>query len=63
MLQRYAKCPVCSVKTVLKFDESLLSKAKRFPYLVKVKHKDHYFYINLDSKAHVTDILHPNLVE
>lgn len=63
MLERYAKCPVCSIKTVLRFDEGILKNAKRFPFLVKVKHKGHYFYINLDSKAHVTDILHPDVVE
>jgi hypothetical protein len=30
---------------------------------VKVKHKDHYFYVNFDSQALVTDILHPELVD
>ncbi len=63
MLQRYADCPVCKKKTVLKVPEGILKKAKRFPFLIKVKHDDHYFYINIDSQAYITDILSPELVE
>jgi len=63
MLERFADCPVCSKKTVLKVPEGILKEAKRFPFMVKVVHEDHYFYINLDSKASITDILSPEMVE
>ena len=61
--ERYAKCPICSKRTVLRVPPDVISKAERFPFTVKVKHEDHYFYINLDSQAWITDILHPELVE
>ncbi len=63
MLKRYAKCPVCGKKTVLNVPPNVLDGAKRFPLSVKVKHHDHYFYINLDSQGSITDILSPELVE
>lgn len=63
MIQRFAKCPVCGKKTKLSFDKSILDSAQRFPYTVKVEHKDHYFYVNFDSQALITDILHPEMVE
>jgi len=63
MFERYAKCPICEKRTVLRVPPDVIKKAKRFPYTVKVKHEDHYFYINLDSQAWITDILHPELVE
>ncbi len=63
VLQRYAKCPICSKRTVLAVPPGVIENADRFPYTVKVKHEDHYFYINLDSQAWITDILHPELVE
>ncbi|MHA1770258.1 MAG: hypothetical protein ACTSYL_01885 [Candidatus Thorarchaeota archaeon] len=63
MFKRYAKCPVCGKKTVLNVPPNVLISAKRFPFTVKVKHNDHYFYINLDSQALITDILRPDLVE
>lgn len=63
MFERFAKCPVCSKRTVLKVPDDVLKHAKRFPFMVKVVHNDHYFYINLDSRAWITDILHPDLVE
>jgi len=63
MLERYAKCPVCQKRTLLKVPPDVLKKATRFPYTVKVKHEQHHFYINLDSQAWITDILHPDSVE
>ena len=63
MFERYAKCPICNKRTVLKVPPGVIKKATRFPHTVKVKHDDHYFYINLDSQAWITDILHPDLVE
>jgi hypothetical protein len=63
VLERYAKCPICSKRTVLRVPPDVINKAERFPFTVKVKHEDHYFYINLDSQAWITDILHPELVE
>lgn len=48
---------------MLRVPPDVLKKATRFPYTVKVKHEDHYFYINLDSQAWITDILHPDVVE
>ncbi|TXT57440.1 MAG: hypothetical protein BAJATHORv1_10142 [Candidatus Thorarchaeota archaeon] len=62
-MKRYAKCPVCGIRTVLDVPPHIVEGAKRFPYTIRVKHKDHYFYINLDSNAWITDILHPELVE
>ena len=47
MVERYANCPVCKKKTILKVPEGVLKEAKRFPFMIKVKHKDHYFYINI----------------
>ncbi len=61
--ERFASCPVCNKKTVLRVPEGVLKKAKRFPFTIKVKHDDHYFYINIDSQAWITDILTPDLVE
>lgn len=61
--ERYAKCPICQKRTVLRVPPDVIGKADRFPFTVKVKHEDHYFYINLDSQAWITDILHPELVE
>ena len=63
MLERYAKCPICSKRTVLKVTEDVIKNAKRYPFTVKVIHEKHYFYINLDSRAWITDILHPEVVE
>jgi hypothetical protein len=63
MFKRYAKCPVCGVKTVLTVPDGIVEKAKRFPFTIKVVHEDHYFYINIDSQAFITDILKPELVE
>ena len=63
MFERYAKCPICAKRTVLRVPPDVIDKAERFPFTVKVKHEDHYFYINLDSQAWITDILHPELVE
>jgi len=63
VLQRFAKCPICTKRTVLVVPPDVINKAERFPFTVKVKHEDHYFYINLDSQAWITDILHPELVE
>lgn len=63
VLQRYAKCPVCKKKTLLKVPEGVLKKADRFPFMIRVKHNDHHFYINIDSQAWVTDILSPEMVE
>ncbi len=63
MLERYAKCPICAKRTVLKVPPDVIKKAERFPFTVKVIHEDHYFYINLDSRAWITDILHPEVVE
>jgi hypothetical protein len=63
VLERYAKCPICSKRTVLRVPPDVINKAERFPFTVKVKHENHYFYINLDSQAWITDILHPELVE
>ncbi|MHA2378702.1 MAG: hypothetical protein ACXADO_12485 [Candidatus Thorarchaeota archaeon] len=63
MLKRYADCPVCGQKTVLSVPPDVLESATRFPFTIKVVHEDHYFYINIDSKAHITDILSPELVE
>jgi hypothetical protein len=47
----------------LDIDHKAVKNAKRFPVTVKVEHDDHYFYVNLDSRGSVTDILHPELVE
>ncbi|MFQ5833646.1 MAG: hypothetical protein ACE5H4_13140 [Candidatus Thorarchaeota archaeon] len=63
MLKRYADCPVCEQKTVLTVPPGVLDKTKRFPFTIKVVHDDHYFYINIDSQARITDILSPELVE
>ncbi|MHA1960938.1 MAG: hypothetical protein ACW99U_11945 [Candidatus Thorarchaeota archaeon] len=63
MVERYAKCPVCEKRTAIRVPEDVLDHAKRFPFQVKVVHNDHYYYINLDSRAWITDILHPELVE
>lgn len=63
MFERFVKCPVCTKRTVLRVPPDVIKKAERFPFTVKVKHDDHYFYINLDSQAWITDILHPELVE
>ncbi|MHA2064574.1 MAG: hypothetical protein ACXABY_09365 [Candidatus Thorarchaeota archaeon] len=63
MFKRYAKCPVCGERTVLSVPENVLGKAKRFPFTIKVIHGDHHFYINIDSRASITDILEPELVE
>ncbi len=63
MFKRYAKCPVCGEKTVLTVPDGVLEKAKRFPFTIKVVHGDHYFYINIDSQAFITDILKPEYVE
>ena len=63
MLKRYANCPVCSEKTVLDIPPDILKGIKQFPYTVKVVHEKHHFYVNLDSKGHITDILHPEYVE
>jgi hypothetical protein len=63
MFERYAKCPICTKRTVLRVPPDVIDKAERFPFTVKVRHEDHYFYINLDSQAWITDILHPELVE
>ncbi|TFF92299.1 hypothetical protein EU545_01395 [Candidatus Thorarchaeota archaeon] len=63
MLDRYADCPVCGNKTVLRIPENIIEDADRFPFTVKVIHKDHHFYVNLDSRGWVTDILHPEMVE
>ncbi|MGY5852181.1 MAG: hypothetical protein RTU92_01285 [Candidatus Thorarchaeota archaeon] len=63
MVSRYVNCPVCGERTPLEFDTSIVETAKRFPVTTKIEHKDHYFYINLDSKGSVTDILSPELVE
>ena len=60
---RYAKCPVCGERTVLSVPQNILEKAKRFPFTIKVVHEDHHFYINIDSRASITDILSPELVE
>ena len=63
MFERFVKCPVCTKRTVLRVPPDVIKKAERFPFTIKVKHDDHYFYINLDSQAWITDILHPELVE
>jgi len=63
MFERYAKCPVCEKRTVLRVPPEVIKNATRWPYTVKFKHDDQYFYINLDSQAWITDILHPELVE
>jgi hypothetical protein len=63
MFERFAKCPVCEKKTILRVPENILEQAKRFPFTIKVKHNDHYFYINIDSQAWITDILSPDMVE
>jgi ribosomal protein S6 len=63
MLQRYAKCPVCKKRTVLKVSSNDLRGVKRYPYSVKVRHETHYFYVNLDSQGRITDILPPKMVE
>ena len=63
MLERFANCPVCDKKTVLKVPEGIVDDAKRFPVTVKVVHGKHHFYINLDSRATITDILAPEMVE
>ncbi len=63
MPDRYADCPVCGAKTVLRIPENITENATRFPFTVKVVHNDHYFYVNLDSRAWITDILHPDSVE
>lgn len=63
MFKRYAKCPVCGERTVLSVPPDILKKAKRFPFTIKVMHEDHYFYINIDSQASITDILKPEMVE
>lgn len=61
--ERFAKCPICQKRTVLQVPPDVVENVKRFPYTVKVKHEDHYFYINLDSQGWITDILRPDLVE
>jgi hypothetical protein len=63
MIKRYANCPVCSEKTILDIPQDILKNAKQFPYTVKVIHNKHYFYVNLDSKGRIGQILHPDLVE
>lgn len=63
LLKRYANCPVCSEKTVLNIPPDILKGVKQFPYTVKVVHEKHHFYVNMDSKGRITDILHPDLVE
>ncbi len=61
--ERYAKCPVCGKRTALTVPEGVLKRADRFPYLIRVIHEDHYFYIYIDSHALITDILVPEAVE
>ncbi|MFW9953144.1 MAG: hypothetical protein ACFFD3_01230 [Candidatus Thorarchaeota archaeon] len=61
--ERYADCPVCKKKTILRVPDGVLKKAKRFPFTIRVKHEKHYFYINIDSQAWITDILTPEMVE
>jgi hypothetical protein len=63
MLERYAKCPVCKKKTLLKVPPNVLKNVKRYPLTIKVRHETHYFYVNLDSQGMITDILRPDVVE
>jgi DNA-directed RNA polymerase subunit RPC12/RpoP len=63
LLERYAACPVCGKKTVLKVPPDILKEVDRYPFTVRVKHGKHHFYINLDSQAWITDILSPEMVE
>ncbi|MGY5881692.1 MAG: hypothetical protein RTV31_15680 [Candidatus Thorarchaeota archaeon] len=63
MVSKYVNCPVCGERTSLEIDSSIVENAKRFPVTTKIEHQDHYFYINLDSKGSITDILSPELVE
>ena len=57
VLQRYAKCPVCKKKTLLKVPEGVLKKADRFPFMIRVKHNDHHFYINIVVRGKIICVL------
>jgi hypothetical protein len=48
---------------VLDIPPDILKGVKQFPFTVKVIHEKHHFYVNIDSKGRITDILHPELVE
>ena len=63
MVEKIIKCPICDVMIPIEVDSKVVETAKRFPATTKIEHEDHYFYINLDSKGSITDVLHPDLVE
>ncbi len=63
MVEKLVKCPICEEIIPLEIDPKIVKKAKRFPVTTKIEHKDHYFYVNQDSRGSLTDVLHPELVE
>ncbi|MFO7835429.1 MAG: hypothetical protein R6V83_02150 [Candidatus Thorarchaeota archaeon] len=60
---RKVVCPVCSKSLEVKVTKDMIKDEERFPVTVRIEHGQHYFYVNLDSKAAITDILHPDLVQ
>jgi len=63
MFERYTRCPVCNKRTRISVPEDALTRGKRFPIMLKVRHHDHHFYISIDSRALIMDIKSPELVE
>jgi hypothetical protein len=63
MVKKLVRCPICDAMVPLEVDSKLIKNAKRFPFTTKIDHDDHYFYINMDSRGSITDVLHPDLVE
>ena len=63
MVRKLVRCPICDEMIPLEVDSKIIKKAKRFPVSEKVDHNDHYFYINMDSRGSITDLLHPDMVE
>ncbi len=63
MVKKLVRCPVCEEITPIEVASKIVKSAKRFPISTKITHKDHYFYVNLDSRGSITDVLHPEMVE
>ncbi len=63
MVKKYVRCPVCSEMAPVDSGPELVAGHHRFPVTVRVEHNDHHFYVNLDSRGSVSDVLGPELVE
>ena len=62
-MRKLVRCPICDEMVPLEVDSQIIENAKRFPVSKKIVHKKHYFYINMDSRGSITDVLHPDMVE